>query len=110
MLARRSEGTFDIGQPVERSAREVVLALFGEQDRNVDWRQTRALYTETIGRNPRARLTVKTSTSLMQPAPAATGAVQPRRITQTAAAAMSRARAARLRGSRVGISTTDSEP
>ena len=29
-----------------------VLALFGEQDRNVDWRKTRALYTETIGRNP----------------------------------------------------------
>jgi uncharacterized protein len=37
-----------------------VLALFGEKDRNVDWRKTRALYTETIGRNPRARLTVKT--------------------------------------------------
>ena len=37
-----------------------VLALFGEKDRNVDWRKTRALYEETIGRNPRARLTVKT--------------------------------------------------
>lgn len=37
-----------------------VLALFGEKDRNVDWRKTRALYLETIGRNPRARLTVKT--------------------------------------------------
>ena len=37
-----------------------VLALFGEKDRNVDWRKTRALYAETIGRNPRARLTVKT--------------------------------------------------
>ena len=37
-----------------------VLALFGENDRNVDWRKTRALYTETIGRNPKARLTVKT--------------------------------------------------
>jgi uncharacterized protein len=37
-----------------------VLALFGEKDRNVDWRKTRALYTETIGRNPRARLTVRT--------------------------------------------------
>jgi pimeloyl-ACP methyl ester carboxylesterase len=37
-----------------------VLALFGEKDRNVDWRKTRALYTETIGRNPKARLTVKT--------------------------------------------------
>jgi hypothetical protein len=37
-----------------------VLALFGEQDRNVDWRKTRALYLETIGRNAKARLTVKT--------------------------------------------------
>lgn len=37
-----------------------VLALFGEKDRNVDWRKTRALYTETIGRNPKARLTVRT--------------------------------------------------
>jgi pimeloyl-ACP methyl ester carboxylesterase len=37
-----------------------VLALFGEKDRNVDWRKTRALYLETIGRNPRARLTVRT--------------------------------------------------
>jgi uncharacterized protein len=37
-----------------------VLALFGEKDRNVDWRKTRALYAETIGRNPKARLTVKT--------------------------------------------------
>ena len=123
-----SEGTFDIGQPVQSSAREVVaavrqvrekalpgatkiglwgisragwiaplamaqdpgirfwisvsgtddkenvpgfrdllgrldmpvLALFGEQDRNVDWRKTRALYTERIGRNPKARLTVRT--------------------------------------------------
>jgi pimeloyl-ACP methyl ester carboxylesterase len=37
-----------------------VLALFGEKDGNVDWRKTRALYTETIGRNTKARLTVKT--------------------------------------------------
>jgi pimeloyl-ACP methyl ester carboxylesterase len=37
-----------------------VLALFGEKDRNVDWRKTRALYAETIGRNPKARFTVKT--------------------------------------------------
>src|SRR5688572_31646632 len=35
-------------------------SLFGEKDRNVDWRKTRALYAETIGRNPRARLTVRT--------------------------------------------------
>ena len=38
-----------------------MLALFGEKDRNVGWRKTRTLYTETIGRNPRARLTVITS-------------------------------------------------
>jgi pimeloyl-ACP methyl ester carboxylesterase len=37
-----------------------VLALFGEKDRNVDWRKTRALYMDTIGRNPKAQLTVKT--------------------------------------------------
>jgi hypothetical protein len=37
-----------------------VLALFGEKDRNVDWRKTRALYEETIGRNPRATLSVRT--------------------------------------------------
>jgi hypothetical protein len=37
-----------------------VLALFGERDTNVDWRKTRALYEATIGRNPRASLTVKT--------------------------------------------------
>jgi alpha-beta hydrolase superfamily lysophospholipase len=37
-----------------------VLALFGEKDRNVDWRKSRALYTETIGRHSKARLTVKT--------------------------------------------------
>jgi hypothetical protein len=37
-----------------------VLALFGEKDRNVDWRKTRALYEASIGRNHRARLTVRT--------------------------------------------------
>ncbi len=37
-----------------------VLALFGEKDMNVDWRRTRALYERTIGRNPRASLTVRT--------------------------------------------------
>jgi len=37
-----------------------VLALFGERDRNVDWRKTRALYQATIGRNPGASLTVRT--------------------------------------------------
>jgi pimeloyl-ACP methyl ester carboxylesterase len=37
-----------------------VLALFGEKDTNVDWRKTRALYGQTIGRNPKARLTIRT--------------------------------------------------
>ena len=37
-----------------------VLALFGEKDRNVDWRSTMALYARTIGRNPRASLTIRT--------------------------------------------------
>ncbi|WP_114952815.1 alpha/beta hydrolase family protein [Sphingosinicella terrae] len=37
-----------------------VLALFGEKDRNVNWRSTAALYARTIGRNPRARLTIRT--------------------------------------------------
>ncbi len=36
-----------------------VLALFGELDTNVDWRQTAALYRETIGENPDAELTVR---------------------------------------------------
>ncbi len=36
-----------------------VLALFGEKDRNVDWRKTRALYEATIGENPDATLTVR---------------------------------------------------
>lgn len=35
-----------------------VLALFGEKDLNVDWRKTCALYEATIGRNPKASLTV----------------------------------------------------
>jgi pimeloyl-ACP methyl ester carboxylesterase len=37
-----------------------VLALFGEKDRNVNWRSTTALYARTIGRNPRASLTIRT--------------------------------------------------
>lgn len=37
-----------------------VLALFGEKDRNVNWRSTMALYARTIGRNPRASLTIRT--------------------------------------------------
>lgn len=37
-----------------------VLAIFGEKDRNVDWRKTAALYAATIGENPRASLTVRT--------------------------------------------------
>jgi hypothetical protein len=34
------------------------LAIFGEKDLNVDWRKTRQLYEQTIGRNPDASLTI----------------------------------------------------
>jgi pimeloyl-ACP methyl ester carboxylesterase len=37
-----------------------VLAIFGEKDRNIDWRRTSALYSATIGKNPKASLTVRT--------------------------------------------------
>jgi fermentation-respiration switch protein FrsA (DUF1100 family) len=37
-----------------------VLAIFGEKDRNVNWRNTMRLYSETIGKNPNASLTIKT--------------------------------------------------
>jgi fermentation-respiration switch protein FrsA (DUF1100 family) len=37
-----------------------VLAIFGEKDRNVNWRNTVALYSETIDKNPNASLTIKT--------------------------------------------------
>ncbi len=37
-----------------------VLAIFGEKDRNVDWRRTTVLYSRTIGENPHASLTVRT--------------------------------------------------
>lgn len=37
-----------------------VLALFGEEDTQVDWRKTRALYRKAIEKNPRASLTVRT--------------------------------------------------
>lgn len=37
-----------------------VLALFGEKDTNVNWRKARALYESTIGRNPKATLTMRT--------------------------------------------------
>jgi uncharacterized protein len=37
-----------------------VLAIFGEKDSNVDWRKTSALYARTIGRNPKASLTIRT--------------------------------------------------
>ncbi|WP_412546796.1 alpha/beta hydrolase family protein [Maricaulis sp. MIT060901] len=32
------------------------LALFGDRDRNIDWRQVYALYDETLGQNPEASL------------------------------------------------------
>lgn len=37
-----------------------VLAIFGEKDRNVNWRATEALYSKTIGKNPNASLTIRT--------------------------------------------------
>jgi len=37
-----------------------VLAIFGEKDNNVNWRNTAALYSRTIGKNPNASLTIKT--------------------------------------------------
>lgn len=37
-----------------------VLAIFGEKDRNVNWRQTLTLYSKTIGRNPKASLSIRT--------------------------------------------------
>lgn len=37
-----------------------VLAIFGENDAQVDWRKTKSLYEKTIGKNSKARLTVKT--------------------------------------------------
>ncbi len=37
-----------------------VLAIFGEKDRNVNWRNTVALYSKTIGENPKASLTIRT--------------------------------------------------
>ncbi|MEM0934182.1 MAG: alpha/beta hydrolase, partial [Bacteroidota bacterium] len=36
-----------------------VLALFGANDSQVDWRKTKKLYEETIGANPDSELTVK---------------------------------------------------
>lgn len=36
-----------------------VLALFGENDSQVDWRKTKKLYEETIGENPNSELTTK---------------------------------------------------
>lgn len=37
-----------------------VLAIFGEKDTNVNWRQTIDLYKETIGNKTKAKLTIKT--------------------------------------------------
>lgn len=37
-----------------------VLAIFGEKDRNVDWRKTMALYAKTIGKNRNASLNIRT--------------------------------------------------
>lgn len=35
-----------------------VLAMFGELDTNVDWRKTKTLYENTIGKNPEAELII----------------------------------------------------
>ena len=37
-----------------------VLALFGEKDTNQNWRKARDLYESTMGRNPKATLTLRT--------------------------------------------------
>jgi alpha-beta hydrolase superfamily lysophospholipase len=37
-----------------------VLAIFGEKDRNVNWRNTLRLYSKTIGKNPNASLAIRT--------------------------------------------------
>lgn len=37
-----------------------VLAIFGEKDANINWRETIALYKETIGKRTKAKLTIKT--------------------------------------------------
>ena len=37
-----------------------VLALFGENDSQVDWRKTKILYEKTMGTNPKSQLRVKT--------------------------------------------------
>jgi uncharacterized protein len=37
-----------------------ILAVFGEMDRNVNWRDTISLYSRTIGKNPNASLTIRT--------------------------------------------------
>lgn len=37
-----------------------VLTIFGEKDTQVNWKRTKQLYKKTIGKNPRARLTIKT--------------------------------------------------
>ena len=37
-----------------------VLALFGENDSQVDWRKTKKLYEQTLGRRTNATLTIKT--------------------------------------------------
>ena len=39
-----------------------VLAIFGENDNQVNWRKTKELYKKSIGQNPQERLTIKTLT------------------------------------------------
>jgi pimeloyl-ACP methyl ester carboxylesterase len=37
-----------------------VLAIFGEKDSQVDWQKTMSYYKQTIGTNPKSKLTIKT--------------------------------------------------
>jgi uncharacterized protein len=37
-----------------------VLAIFGEKDSQVDWQKTLTFYKQTIGKNPKSNLTIKT--------------------------------------------------
>ena len=40
-----------------------VLAIFGENDSQVNWRQTKDLYEKTIGKKPKTSLTIKSLTN-----------------------------------------------
>lgn len=57
-----ASGLWVVIEGFEEKLREVeipVLALFGANDSQVDWRKTKALYERTIGQAPAADLTIK---------------------------------------------------